>query len=139
MWGAIRLGLGHPDAVGPALMAAGSLAIVVMIVLLFIYEGVTGLWLMIFSPVSVAMVSTILLAGTGAAWGFGRLKVRAALATLARRRCASCDYDLSGTGVDEDGLVHCPECDAAWRPDRLGLTPPPERAVVVVGPLGESS
>lgn len=132
---AVRGVLLRREAAGPVLMAAGSLTIIVLIVLLFIYEGVTGLWLMVFSPVSVTMVSTMLLAGGGAAWGVTRLKVLAALAMLRRHRCAACDYDLARTAPDANGLVTCPECGAAWRLERFAHGPTPAPAVVVVGPL----
>lgn len=38
---------------------------------------------------------------------------------LADGRCASCGYLLEDLSPAEDGCVVCPECNAAWRLDRI--------------------
>lgn len=42
-----------------------------------------------------------------------------------RGRCAACGYALSGLTEDDDGMIDCPECGAAWRSDRLRATEAP--------------
>ena len=42
-----------------------------------------------------------------------------------RGRCAACGYALCGLTEDDDGMIACPECCAAWRSDRLRATEAP--------------
>ncbi len=34
--------------------------------------------------------------------------------------CGSCGSDLSDLPIEEDGCVVCPDCQAAWKADRIG-------------------
>lgn len=43
--------------------------------------------------------------------------------------CAGCGYSLTGLAPQHDGVVECPECDAAWLADRV------QRHVLDAGPL----
>ncbi len=40
---------------------------------------------------------------------------------LLRRRCAACGYALRGCVVQGDGCVICPECEAAWAVEKMGV------------------
>lgn len=51
----------------------------------------------------------------------GRYSERMASAILAYGRCGSCGYVLDLSIAAGDHLVVCPECNAAWRADRVGL------------------
>jgi hypothetical protein len=123
---------GRGRNIGPLLMLVGSVALVTMIVFLFIYEGVTGLWLMIFSPVSVTFITIIGLAAGGVVWAIRRAKTASAMALLRRQRCAACSYDLRDTRAEHDGCRVCPECSAAWALWRLSGSPAPQPEVVVI-------
>ncbi len=47
---------------------------------------------------------------------------------LAHRKCASCGYSLDDLPKADDGCVQCPECQAAWRFDRLGPSSKPSNS-----------
>ena len=39
---------------------------------------------------------------------------------LAMGQCGSCGYALADLRPTDDGFLNCPECNAAWRVDRVG-------------------
>lgn len=41
-------------------------------------------------------------------------------AFLREGRCPCCGYVIAGSRPEPDGLIACPECSAAWKPDRIG-------------------
>lgn len=41
---------------------------------------------------------------------------------LAHGYCVSCGYSLIDLVVESDGCVVCPECNAAWKKERLGIS-----------------
>lgn len=54
-------------------------------------------------------------------------------------RCPACAYAAAAIPPDPaDGLLHCPECDARWRPDRFtalpSIPPPADQAFEHAGP-----
>ena len=46
---------------------------------------------------------------------------RTASIYLQRGCCPSCGYTLKGLNPEADSCVLCPECNAAWKKDRLGI------------------
>jgi hypothetical protein len=122
----------RPRHAGPILLALGTLALLAIIVLLFLYEGVVGLWLMLFSGFYTQMIIVVGLAAGGGAVALKHLKVRAARAMLRRKHCPACNFDLAHSPPQPDGCTVCGECGAAWAARRLGLDrePPPEVVVV---------
>jgi hypothetical protein len=53
-----------------------------------------------------------------------RLREWEALSAHALRlgRCPACGYDLRSTPAGDEGFTTCPECGAAWKPDRIGAS-----------------
>jgi hypothetical protein len=41
---------------------------------------------------------------------------------LSECRCPSCGYGITDLPACQDGCVVCPECNAAWKADRLGTS-----------------
>jgi len=73
-------------------------------------------FLMTFSIV-VAMVFWYVLLG----WIRRRRFDRIAEIFLDQGHCASCGYLLDDLAVESDGCVVCPECNAAWKKERIGI------------------
>ena len=65
----------------------------------------------------VALVYPVIWAGN--AWIAKRGAGGVASVVLADGICPACAYNLAAQLADGQGLVHCPECDAAWRSDRI--------------------
>lgn len=40
---------------------------------------------------------------------------------LEHGKCAGCGYELKDLQVEDDGCVVCPECNAAWKSERIGV------------------
>jgi len=67
--------------------------------------------------------------GTAVWWVFiGRMRrsiaPRIASVYLRSGQCASCGYALESLEPEADGCVLCPECNAAWRQERIGAEDP---------------
>lgn len=41
--------------------------------------------------------------------------------SLQRGCCPSCGYTLKGLNLESDGCILCPECNAAWKEERIGI------------------
>ncbi len=69
--------------------------------------------------ISSIVVSTVL-------WFFSLTWVRQrkfpkiATIHLEHGKCAGCGYELKDLFVEDDGCVVCPECNAAWKFERIG-------------------
>lgn len=40
---------------------------------------------------------------------------------LEHGKCAGCGYELKDLVVENDGCIVCPECNAAWKSERIGV------------------
>jgi hypothetical protein len=120
--------------IGPGLVILGAGGMIVMIALLFAYEGITGLWVMIFSPVAVSMTAAAGLVALGVRAAYGHVKDAMVIAMLHRHRCPACAYDMAGIVTGGEEFIRCPECGAAWLADRLGRGERPSPRVIVVKP-----
>ncbi|MFN9131360.1 MAG: hypothetical protein ACK5XO_01610 [Phycisphaerales bacterium] len=79
---------------GRLLMLIGAIGLITMIVLLLIFDGPSGLWLLMLTPV---FTSLFIAAGTAVRGALGwRSMLGEAMirAMLGRHRCPSCGYDL---------------------------------------------
>jgi hypothetical protein len=77
-----------------------------------------ALFMRFFAP-TIALVTVT--AGMLLWWiGFTDARCRMARAIVASGRCARCMYALDGLEADDDDVVICPECGAAWRFRRDG-------------------
>lgn len=147
---------------GRLLMLIGAIGLITMIVLLLIFDGPSGLWLLMLTPV---FTSLFIAAGTAVRGALGwRSMLGEAMirAMLGRHRCPSCGYDLRGLidapppagktrgepqpetepharanagtspAAGPASMATCPECGGCWRMDRLGTTTPPMTEVVIV-------
>ncbi|MFK7884571.1 MAG: hypothetical protein AB8F26_10360 [Phycisphaerales bacterium] len=97
-----------------------------------------AVWSFAFSPFTlpalgvagdlIAASSFVIIVGM-TVWYFGlgpirRLKFRCiADIYLAAGQCAACKYSLDGLESEVDDRIICPECNAAWSCDRIGLQP----------------
>lgn len=84
----------------------------------------------------IALIAMI----SGARWLYLWYVRRGALGQIARTAvaegvCGSCAFPLQGVPVDDAGLVRCPECNAAWRAERVVM---PFWETTVVPVLGGS-
>jgi hypothetical protein len=137
---------------GGLMMLAGASLLLAFSIALMLFDGPSGLWLLIFAPVGGVLVFAF---ANFASWTIGlRTGVESAMisAALRRARCPACAYPLtlpggapsemlSGPdGTDEradestdEAIVRCSECGSAWRSTRLGDRPGDElpRQVVV--------
>lgn len=96
-------------------------------------EGTGGAYLLVFSPILVSMLAAVLFLMVAAGRAARSLAAQAAQASLAVRRCPSCDYDLAAAeALGPDTLATCPECGSAWRSVRLGLRRMEDAQVVIV-------
>lgn len=41
---------------------------------------------------------------------------------LKHGHCAACAYELRDLPIEDDACIVCPECNAAWKADRVGAT-----------------
>jgi len=84
----------------------------------------TGSWVVtLLSPMISSIVISTLIWFFTLSWV--RLKKFDTIAQLhlSRWRCASCAYSLVDLVPEPDGCVVCPECNAAWKSDRVGSDP----------------
>jgi hypothetical protein len=68
---------------------------------------------------SAIIVSTIVWFGT-LTWVRQRKFLKIAGIHLRHGQCAACGYPLRDLPVEDDRCIVCPECNAAWRADRVG-------------------
>jgi hypothetical protein len=134
--------MGRAARDGRLLMLLGAVALITMIIVLMIFDGPSGLWLLMLMPV---FTSLFIAAGTAVRGALGwRSMLGDAMirAMLGRHTCPSCGYDLRGIidppaapDAGREGaatMATCPECGGCWRLDRLGTTTRPQAQVVVV-------
>jgi len=96
--------------------AAIALAVVLIVIAVsrILFPSVPG-WVR-----TVALMIVVM----GMSFVAGRIRRRLASAALTKLLieeglCPSCGYNFFGLAEDEAGLLHCPECGAAWRADRI--------------------
>ncbi|MEL7473844.1 MAG: hypothetical protein AAGK04_11045 [Planctomycetota bacterium] len=90
--------------------------------------------LLVHAPIILTLLGALIsLLRTGRAV-LARHRERVESMLLELSRCASCAYPIAELEPDASGAVHCPECDACWRSDRLGRNAAePSEPVVVSG------
>ncbi len=123
-----------------SLLALSAVLLTGVVIAAIRIEGWALIWLLMFSPVGIPLITVALQGGASASrqLGLGEpsspIKRALVRAMLRAQRCPSCDYDLRGSPAQPDGCILCPECGAAWRHARLGRADDPPPEVVVVHP-----
>jgi hypothetical protein len=101
-----------------------------------------SLYLLIFSPIAVSLLSGFMRIGSTAGSLAVVAKREIVRVMLHRRCCPACTYLLQTPGASEEpaskdagnrqALVRCPECGSQWSAARLGTLREPPAVVVVI-------
>lgn len=71
-------------------------------------------------PMVASVVVSTLIWFTSLTWVRQRKFSKIADIHLVHGRCAGCGYELRDLPIEDDGCIVCPECNAAWKSERIG-------------------
>lgn len=90
----------------------------------FVLKQLVLNWVGSFGSLVVMVIVAIITAMIAWWLALGRIRITRASRILdiylAMGQCGSCGYDLADLHPTDDGFLNCPECNAAWRADRVG-------------------